>query len=323
MSRKEFPQIDWDARLEADWRQLAALALAEDLGCVSGCRVSGDLTTSALISRNVAGCTSIVARQSGVISGLPAVGPTLREIDAALAFHPATTDGTAVFRGDAVGRIEGPAASILIAERLVLNMLGRLSGIASLTRQYVDAIAGTHARIYDTRKTTPGWRRLEKYAVRCGGGRNHREALFAAVLIKDNHLALGAQSAESGSGFSPAEAVRRARRWLLEQHPAAAECIVEIEVDTLQQLEAVLPSEPDIVLLDNMPPPMLREAVAMRDRIAPEIELEASGGIELSTIRAIAESGVERISIGALTHSAPALDLGLDWLLSAGESARG
>ena len=312
--RKDFPQLTWDDRMTADWQRLLALALAEDLGDAGADGLPLDLTTSALVPRTVAGRTAIVARQGGVLAGLRAVGPTLHAIDTAVTSQTAVGDGDTVGQGGEVGRIEGPAHSILMAERLVLNLLGHLSGIATLTRRYVDAIAGTGARIYDTRKTTPGWRRLEKYAVRCGGGCNHREALFAAVLIKDNHLALGAEASESGAGFSPADAVRRARRWLQQQQGPAADSIVEVEVDTLAQLEAVLPAGPDVVLLDNMTPSMLHEAVALRNRVGPGVELEASGGVDLATVRAIAESGVERISVGALTHSAPSLDLGLDWL---------
>ncbi len=311
--RKEFPQIDWDERLAADWQRLLALAMHEDLGSADARGPRGDATTLALVPPGVAGRTAIAARQAGVLAGLPAVEPTLHAIDPALSLRASARDGDLVAPGSEVGRIEGPAAAILQAERLVLNLLGRLSGIATLTRRYVDAVAGTGARIYDTRKTTPGWRRLEKYAVRCGGGRNHREALFAAVLIKDNHLALGAQAAGTGAGYSPAEAVRRAREWLQAQYGSAADWIVEVEVDTLEQLEAVLPAAPDIVLLDNMPPPTLREAVALRDRLAAAVELEASGGVDLATVHTIAETGVERISVGALTHSAPSLDLGLDW----------
>ena len=312
--KKEFPQLTWDDRLAADWRQLLGLALAEDLGDGRHVRAWDDVTTAALVASSAPGQTAIMARQVGIIAGLPAVEPTLHAIDPELAFHAVVKDGDQLDHGGEAGRIEGPAASILMAERLVLNLLGRLSGIATLARRYVDAVAGTGARIYDTRKTTPGWRRLEKYAVRCGGGYNHREALFSAVLIKDNHLALGARTLEACTKFSPAEAVRRARRWLEERRGSAADWIVEIEVDTYEQLEDVLPAGPDIVLLDNMSPPMLQEAVALRDRVAPDVELEASGGIDLGTVLAIAESGVERISVGALTHSAPSLDLGLDWL---------
>jgi nicotinate-nucleotide pyrophosphorylase (carboxylating) len=207
----------------------------------------------------------------------------------------------------------------LTSERTILNLLGRLSGIATLTRQYVDAVAGTKARIYDTRKTTAGWRRLEKYAVGCGGGHNHRTGLYDAILIKDNHLAVGRDEVGS-AGFSPAQAVRKARTFLAQQMagevPRGApdpQMIVEIEVDSLAQLMEVLPERPDIVLLDNMTAELLREAVAIRDASGGAAELEASGGVNLQSVRAIAETGIERISVGALTHSAVNLDVALDW----------
>ncbi len=226
-----------------------------------------------------------------------------------LRWSPQIADGSPVEKGTCAGIIEGPARGLLAAERILLNLLGRLSGIATLTRQYVAAVAGTKARIYDTRKTTPGWRRLEKYAVRCGGGSNHRSGLFDAVLIKDNHLALGARSAVGQPRYSPAEAVARARQ-------LNNAMIVEIEVDTLAQLDNVLPASPDIVLLDNMSPAELAAAVARRNACNPAVELEASGGVNLESVRKIAEAGVDRISVGALTHSAVALDFGLDWLKS-------
>jgi nicotinate-nucleotide pyrophosphorylase (carboxylating) len=187
-----------------------------------------------------------------------------------------------------------------------------LSGIAALTKRYVDAIRGTKSGIYDTRKTTPGWRRLEKYAVSCGGGTNHRTGLYDAILIKDNHLALGRQE---GTPFSPAESVLRAKEFLQRRFAEQSMNlpIVEIEVDTLDQLREVLPTEPDIVLLDNMTPSQLAEAVGIRNSIKPNVQLEASGGITLETVRRVAETGVERISVGALTHSAVSLDFGLDW----------
>jgi nicotinate-nucleotide pyrophosphorylase (carboxylating) len=219
-------------------------------------------------------------------------------------------DGQLLEPGDSLGQIEGPARGILTAERIVLNALGRLSGIASLTRQYVEAAGETAARIYDTRKTTPGWRRLEKYAVRCGGGCNHRTGLFDAVLIKDNHLALGVELSAAANRYSPAEAVVRARQFTRDHAPGM---IVEVEVDTIEQLADVLPAGPDIVLLDNMTPDQLREAVERRDTLAPQVELEASGGVDLRSVAAIAASGVDRISVGALTHSFTSLDLGLDW----------
>jgi nicotinate-nucleotide pyrophosphorylase (carboxylating) len=197
----------------------------------------------------------------------------------------------------------------------LLNFLGRLIGIATISRQYVDAVVGTKARIYDTRKTTPGWRRLEKYAVRCGGAYNHRTGLYDAVLIKDNHLAQFKTAGQS-RGQAAAAAVRQARQFLAELPSACAgpgEGIVEIEVDDLEQLRAVLPERPDIVLLDNMTLEQLREAVVVRDNEAPTVELEASGGVRLDTARAIAQTGVDRISVGRLTHAAQSLDIGLDW----------
>jgi nicotinate-nucleotide pyrophosphorylase (carboxylating) len=247
------------------------------------------------------------------VAGLPAVELILSTIEPHLRWSPQTDDGQAIVCGQCIGSIAGPARGLLVAERILLNFLGRLSGIATLTRRYVDAVAGTSARIYDTRKTTPGWRRLEKYAVRCGGGRNHRGGLDNAVLIKDNHLALGNRSADPGRHFSPAEAVAMARRFVAQRADDPT-MPIEIEVDTLEQFDAVLPSRPDIILLDNMNPEQLSKAVQRRNTVDSTIELEASGGIDLTTIRRIAETGVERISVGALTHSATSLDFGLDWV---------
>jgi nicotinate-nucleotide pyrophosphorylase (carboxylating) len=201
--------------------------------------------------------------------------------------------------GDAVVTISGNARALLTAERVALNYLGRLSGIASLTARYVDAVGGTGAAIVDTRKTTPGLRAFEKYAVRCGGGRNHRTGLFDAILIKDNHII-------AAGGI--AEALSRARA--LAGHMVK----IEIEVDTLDQLDEVLRHKVDAILLDNMTPSQLRKAVKMVGRRAAT---EASGGVSLDTVRAIAETGVDMISVGALTHSAPVLDLGLDFKLPA------
>jgi nicotinate-nucleotide pyrophosphorylase (carboxylating) len=291
------------------------LALAEDLGR------QGDWTTNALVSEEAVGRAAVVVRQAGVVAGLPAVPLALEKFDPRLRWSPEAEDGRQVESGRRLGAVEGPARGMLAAERVLLNLLGRMSGIATLTRKYVDAVAGTKARIYDTRKTTPGWRRLEKYAVRCGGGWNHRTGLFEAVLIKDNHLALWAQGVAAGqSAATPAEAVQQARRFLQEHAAAAAAMIIEVEVDTLGQLEAALAAAPDLVLLDNMGPAELRQAVARRNAVNPAVELEASGGVDLASVRRIAESGVERISVGALTHSAAALDIGLDWL-SAGPRA--
>jgi len=298
--KEDFQQIDFDDQLRDDWRALLELAVREDLA--DGC----DLTTDSLVPPTAEGRADVVAREAGVAAGLPAVGITLKRIEPRLTWTANVEDGSPLVPGDCLGTIEGPAAGILKAERIMLNMLGRLSGIASLTGRYVEAVGGTSARIYDTRKTTPGWRRLEKYAVRCGGGQNHRGGLFEAVLIKDNHLALGAAVLDSG-GYTPAEAVVKARE------ATAAGTIIEIEVDTLEQLDEVLPAGPDIVLLDNMSDAQLCEAVARRDSLKSSSELEASGGVNLQTVSSIAQTGVQRISVGALTHSAVGLDLGLDW----------
>jgi nicotinate-nucleotide pyrophosphorylase (carboxylating) len=241
---KEFQQVGWDAALEADCRELCRLAIREDLGSL------GDITTAASVSRATAGAAAVVSRQPGVVAGLPCAAMAVELVDPRLRWLPRTEDGQPIVAGQEIARIEGPATGILAAERLLLNLLSRLSGVATLTRRYVDAIAGTRARIYDTRKTTPGWRRLEKYAVRCGGGWNHRLGLFAGVLIKDNHLAIGATWEGAGSAqATPAEAVLRARRYLAEHVPSGVEMIVEVEVDTLEQLDALLPAGPDIVLV--------------------------------------------------------------------------
>jgi nicotinate-nucleotide pyrophosphorylase (carboxylating) len=308
--KKEFHQRQWDDLLQTDWQSLLQLAIREDLDC------DGDWTTRSLVPQNSIGRASIVSRQLGVVAGLPGVKTALAAIDQNLDWSSETRDGQSIEQGGRIGIIGGPVCGLLAVERLLLNFLGRMSGIATLTRRYVEAVAGTSARIFDTRKTTPGWRRLEKYAVRCGGGWNHRSGLFEAVLIKDNHLAWGSSSAAETSCYTPAEAVLLARRYIADHgikiDPSAM--IVEVEVDTLEQLDQVLPAGPDIILLDNMSLEQLGEAVARRNKINPAVELEASGGVTLSTVRRIADTGIERISIGALTHSASALDFGLDWL---------
>ena len=283
-------------------RQLIRLALAEDLG------LRGDVTTTALIPMNQTGSVQIVARAAGVLAGLPVAVLVFQEVDQTVRFTHHANDGEVLDVGTVVAEITGKVASLLVGERTCLNFLSHLSGVATLTRRYVDAVAGTNARIYDTRKTLPGWRSLQKYAVRAGGGQNHRMGLGDMVLIKDNHLA-GWRAAAADT--SVAAAVRTARE-RVERH-TGAHLPVEVEVDTLEQLVDALSGQPDIVLLDNMTPVELREAVALRNHHAPEVELEASGGVSLATVGAIAASGVERISVGALTHSAPALDLAFDW----------
>lgn len=278
-------------------RRLVELALAEDLG------ETGDRTSAALIPTNQLGRAAFVARSTGVVAGLPAVSLVFAAVDPQLVLEVDVPDGTAFTGRTKLASVSGPLRSILIAERTALNFLQRLSGVASLTRKHVDAVAGLKSKVLDTRKTTPGWRLLEKYAVRMGGGTNHRMGLHDGILIKDNHLA--------GLG-DPATAVRRAVE-LARVHAGNAGLSVEVEVDALEQLEQVLGVRPEIVLLDNMSLELLRKAVARRDAVSPDTLLEASGGVNLTTIRAIAETGVDRISVGALTHSAPALDIGLDY----------
>jgi nicotinate-nucleotide pyrophosphorylase (carboxylating) len=301
---KEFQQLDWNAAIEDDLRQIVRLAVREDLDR------QNDWTTVALVEPDTKGNAAIVARKAGVIAGLRAMSVVIDEMHAALDFEPRASDGDQVAAGTVVGQLSGSARDLLTCERPLLNLVGRLSGIATLTHEYVQRIEGTPARIYDTRKTTPGWRRLEKYAVRCGGGHNHRTGLFDAVLIKDNHLALVAEH-----GVSPAEAVRRARTFIvsLGSEYVPEGILLEVEIDRLEQLDDVLAAGPDVVLLDNLTPDQLRRAVTRRDQIAPGIELEASGGVSLETVLEIARTGIERISIGALTHAAQWLDIALDW----------
>jgi nicotinate-nucleotide pyrophosphorylase (carboxylating) len=295
-----FQQIDWDEYLIDDCRQLIRLGVREDLDR------SFDVTTLSLIGPDDRAKPAIVARSSGAIAGLPVAELVLQEMNIPATWEPQVADGERVTEGDIVALLAGPARDLLTAERLLLNFLGRLSGIASFTRQFVDAVGESTARIYDTRKTTPGWRRLEKYAVRCGGGFNHRTGLFDAVLIKDNHLA---HLSASDPASDVASAVAQVRHFLEGHSPLP----IEIEVDTLAQLKQVLPAAPDIVLLDNMSVEQLRSAVSLRDKAQVATQLEASGGITLATVAEVAATGVDRLSVGALTHSALSLDLAMDW----------
>lgn len=283
-------------RLAAD--RLIELALGEDLAA------AGDITTAALVAPNERGTVHIVARQPGVLAGLPIVEQVFARLDAAVVVENRLEDGARLERGTVVACLRGPQRPLLTGERTALNFLTHLSGVATLTRRFADLVAGTHAGIYDTRKTLPGWRLLEKYAVRAGGGRNHRVGLYDMVLIKDNHLA----GWRAATGRTIAQAVAAAR-----EHTGGT-VRIEVEVDSLDQLRDALHGRPDIILLDNMDCPMLAAAVALRNEAAPQVELEASGGVTLETVAAIARTGVERISAGALTHSAVALDLAFDWV---------
>ena len=274
---------------ESEVVRLVKAALDED-------EASNDLTTLATVLPSRRARAVLVARESGVICGMPLALASFCRCDEKVEIRVDVEDARHVEPGTTLFFLNGKARGVLAAERTALNFLQRLSGIATLTSRYVEAVRGTGVRILDTRKTTPGWRRLEKYAVRCGGGINHRETLADAVLIKDNHLA-----AVDGD---VATAVKRSR----ELSPPFT--VVQVECDRLDQVRASLDAGADAVLLDNMDLAMLREAVAI---IAGRLVTEASGGVRLDTVRAIAETGVNRISVGALTHSAPAMNLALDF----------
>lgn len=293
-----FPTID-------QLRPLILAAKAEDLG-------DGDVTSRLLIPESRVGVGTLVQKSVGVVCGLPLVEMVCRLYDERLrveqipGFHFEIIEGRySDQRSTPLVRVRGPMASLLAAERVILNFLQHMSGVATLTQRFVRRIEGTGSKIFDTRKTLPGFRALDKYAVRCGGGYNHRIGLFDAVLIKDNHLAdLGARNLTAGL----TELVKRSRG----EEPKR---VIEVEVDSLQQLEEVIRVDGvNIILLDNMDCPTMTRAIEMRDAAGKKgiVELEASGGVTLETVRSIALSGVERISVGAITHSAPALDIGLD-----------
>jgi len=270
------------------YAELVVAALREDLGR------AGDVTTDSVLAGGERASGTVVARQPGVVAGLDVAETCFRELDAAVAWERAASDGERVSAGATLARVAGDAGALLAAERTALNLLGRLSGIATATAAYVEAIEGTGAQVVCTRKTTPGLRALEKYAVRCGGGANHRFGLDDAVLIKDNHLVVA-------GGVGPA--LERARRRV--GHLVK----IEVEVGSLAELEEALAAGAEIVLLDNFSLDDLRAAVA---RSSGRALLEASGGITLASARRIAETGVDLLSIGALTHSSPVLDVALD-----------
>jgi nicotinate-nucleotide pyrophosphorylase (carboxylating) len=283
---------------------LVKFALSEDVG-------TGDVTTLNAVPSNVGARAAIVAKAAGVVSGVDIAAMTFREVDPTLKFKATVRDSQDVPAGAAIATVSGSAASIMTAERTALNFLMRLSGVATITRRYVDAIAGTGAVILDTRKTTPGLRILEKYAVLCGGGQNHRLALWDMYLVKDNHI-------RAARGLTNAiDRIQRTRRDLL----------LEVEVESLDQLREALRPEVDRILVDNQPPETVRRCVEEVDRWFAKNppdhpraradarrwpEVEVSGGLDLTTVRAYAETGVDYLSVGAITHSAPALDLSLE-----------
>lgn len=271
-------------------KRCVELAFSEDLGR------AGDITTASIISPEATTSARIVARQPGIIAGLEVARYAFASTSSEISFNSRIEDGQPVKSNSLIAEISGPATGILIAERTALNFLGHLSGIATLTHQFVQAIEGTNARICCTRKTTPGLRAMEKFAVRAGGGINHRFGLDDAVLIKDNHIAVA-------GGIIPAlRAAKSSTGHMIR---------IEIEVDRLDQLADAMAEGVDVVMLDNMAPDILREAVAI---ISGRAISEASGGVNLASVKAIAEAGVDMISVGAITHSAPTLDLGLDFV---------
>jgi nicotinate-nucleotide pyrophosphorylase (carboxylating) len=299
------PHPVWDAApataARTGWEAILDLALAEDVG-------GGDVTTLATVPAGTHARGTLVAKAAGVVSGVDVAGAVFHRVNPAVAYLPRVPDGARVRPGDPIARVEGLAGSLLTAERVALNLLQRLSGVATLTARYVEAVAGTRARIIDTRKTTPGLRLLEKAAVRHGGGHNHRFGLADGVLIKDNHLAaLGAP----GPGR-----VRRAVELARARAPHTLR--IEVEVTTLAEVEEAVAAGADVILLDNMDVPTIGQAVEL---VAGRALLEASGGMTLEKVRAVAETGVDLISVGALTHSAPALDISLEFDFGSGGAA--
>jgi len=273
----------------SDLFKLAGDFLAEDVG-------RGDMTTEAVVLPGVRARGRFIAKQDLVVAGLEVADAVFAVLDSSVEIEAFVTDGDRVRASEVFARVEGPAEVLLAAERTALNLLQHLSGIATLTRAFVEAVAGTRAQIVDTRKTLPGLRLLQKYAVLVGGGRNHRFGLDDGILIKDNHIALAG---------GVRTAIERARRHAGHMHK------IEVEVSHMDDVREAIEARADIILLDNMPPEMVREAVRLIRERAPDVSTPASGGITLENVRAYAEAGVDFISIGALTHSAPAVDISL------------
>lgn len=277
---------------------IVQLALSEDIG-------TGDITTNSTVPESATARGTFRAKAAGVLSGLDVTSAVFRAVDPDVSFQPYMRDGDSFNPGDVLAIVEGPARSVLTGERVALNFMQRLSGVATATARYVEAVQGTSARIIDTRKTTPGMRLLEKAAIRHGGGHNHRVGLSDGILIKDNHLAaIGGDS------------IRRSIEAAREAAPHTLK--VEVEVTSLEQLEEALAANADVIMLDNMDPATMREAV---ERVDGRALLEASGGITFESVRAVAETGVDLISVGALTHSSPAVDISLQFEINPGESA--
>lgn len=278
----------------ADVERVVSTALAEDLGG------AGDITSAATVPADSRCTADVVPRTDGVLAGLPVLLAVADLAPGEVAVELLAKDGAACPRGTAVARFTGSTRAVLSVERTALNLLGHLSGVATLTARWVSTVDGTGARVRDTRKTTPGMRSLDMYAVRSGGGVNHRTGLFDAVLVKDNHVAAAGGVAAALAGVAAA-------------HPHG-DVVVQVEVDDLDQLEEALTHGADQVLLDNFAVPLLAAAVRRTRELRPAVLLEASGGLTLETADAVAATGVDLLAVGALTHSAPVLDIGLDWV---------
>jgi len=320
---QDFPQLSWSESIEQVVQPLIRMAIREDLGD------GRDWSTWASVPADISVHANVVSREFGVVCGLkllPMIQAEFADMrpdnpeQESQPFYPpgkwrlTASDGDRVEPGTVLARWEGSANELLTIERTGLNFLSRLSGIATQTRHFVDAVAGTGTAIYDTRKTTPGWRMLEKYAVRCGGGRNHRMGLYSAVMLKDNHLASAAKPELHAAEAIKAVISRSADklREAMADGILKDKMIFQVEVDSLHQLQVALQQPIDLILLDNMTLHELRQAVTMRESSGRNIPLEASGGINLANVAQVAATGVDRISIGALTHSVTALDIGLD-----------
>ena len=304
----------FSSEAQADCLKLIEMALAEDIGA-SDLDAGVDCTTDSIVPKEAAARAAFVSRADGVVCGVEIAKLAIKQFAPKLTLEVQVEDGNVVKPQQTIAVMVGPAHDILTMERTCLNFMCRLSGISTLTGQYANEIAGTKACVLDTRKTTPGWRRLEKYAVACGGGENHRMGLYDAIMLKDNHLAFYRSLVEDNDDTIPTT-IKIARQWIddnASKLPNGKKTILQLEVDTLEQLEIALATDCDIVLLDNMDCDRLKKGVAMRNDKAPKILLEASGGVNLKTIGDIAQTGVERISVGALTHSAVNFDIGLDW----------
>lgn len=298
----------------ADALKLIEMALTEDIGSPD-LDIGVDCTTDAVVPHNAIATAAFVSRAEGIVCGVEVSKLALKTFAPQIDLKVEIEDGQPVKPGQTIAEMSGTAHDILTMERTCLNFMCRLSGISSLAFEFSERVKGTKSVVLDTRKTTPGWRRLEKYAVACGGGANHRMGLYDAIMLKDNHLAFYRSMVKDNEDTIP-DSIALARKWInanASRLPHGKQTILQLEVDTLEQFAVALKTDCDIVLLDNMDCDQLTQAVAIRDKAKPGLLLEASGGVNLKTIQGIAETGVDRISVGAITHSASNFDIGLDW----------